>query len=71
MDAAQVPQLVEPAGNAELRFRADVAFVNFAVIADRADGIGRPIGGKAHLRAEIPVEAHQPTDGGLFRFLPK
>ena len=58
LDAAQVPQLVEPAGNSELGFRADVAFVDFSVIADRTDGIGRPIGRKAHLRAEIPVEAH-------------
>ena len=57
----------KPARNAELRFRADVAFEDFTVIADRAHDIRRPIGGKAHLLAEIALDAHQATDGGLCR----
>src|SRR6185437_6496788 len=43
LDAASAPQLVQPPRNLQLRFAADIAVIDLAVIADMADDAGRPV----------------------------
>src|SRR5262249_35821663 len=67
LDAALGPQVVEPAGEAELGARADVALEHFAVIAYRLDDAHHPVLGQAELLAQIAFGADQPPDVRLVR----
>jgi hypothetical protein len=53
LDAAFVPQLVEPAGDGERRLCAEVALEHLPVIADSPDDVRRPCVGEPDLLAEI------------------
>src|ERR1700694_1197933 len=68
LDAAGAPELVQSAGNAEFRSRADIALVDLAVIADVADDADSPIPGQAEFLAIGAFGADQPHDIGLLRF---
>src|SRR3954454_16137346 len=68
LDAAGAPQLVEAARDAEFRAGADVALVDFAVIADMPDDARRPIFCQAEVLAVSALGADQPHHVGLLRF---
>src|SRR5215470_1027760 len=51
LDAAGVPELVEAARNMQVRFAADIALIDFAVIADMADDAHRPVLGQPEILA--------------------
>src|ERR1700709_1150037 len=68
LNSALVPELIEAAGNAELRTSADVAVESFAIIADRLHDPGHPILGDTELFAEIAVGAEYPLELRLVRF---
>src|ERR1700753_1650335 len=43
LDAAGIPQLVQPARNVQPRLGADIALIDLAVIADMLDDAHRPV----------------------------
>src|ERR1700721_4201096 len=51
LDAAGVPELIESARNPELRSAADIALIDFAVIADMPDDARGPVLGQAEVLA--------------------
>src|SRR6266567_2842983 len=59
-DAAGVPQLIETARDAELRASADIALINFAVVAHVANDAHSPILGQVEFLAIVPVGADEP-----------
>src|SRR5262249_4595560 len=59
-DPAGVPQLIETAWDAELRASADVALIDFAVVAHVANDAHRPILGQLEFLTIIPVGADEP-----------
>src|SRR5208337_2581934 len=67
LDAAGVPQLIEPARDGERRFRAEIALERVPVVADRADDVRRPGILEADLFAEISRRPDEPHDLGLLR----
>src|ERR1700722_1790593 len=67
LDAAGAPELIEAAGNAELRSRADIALIDFAVIADAADDADGPVLGQPEFFAVIAFGADQAHHIGLLR----
>src|SRR5271167_1802494 len=67
LNAAVIPELVQPAGNPKLRIGADVAIEHFGVVADRSNGARRPVLGEAQRLAEVPLRSDQPLDRRLLR----
>src|SRR3978361_707412 len=65
--AAGVPELVQATWNLQLGFGADIALVDFAVIADMADDARGPVLGETELLAVIAFGADQPHHVGLLR----
>src|SRR6185312_2536490 len=68
LDAAGVPELVEAARNPELRSAADIAIIDFTVIADMADDARGPIPGQAEVFAIGAFGSNQPHHIRLLRF---
>src|SRR3984893_3263457 len=66
-DAARVPQLIETARDAELRVDADIAIIDFAIVADIANDARSPIPGKPELLAVAAYGADEPSDLRLLR----
>src|SRR3984893_18684755 len=67
LNPAGAPELVEAARNFQLRFRSDIAVVDFAVIADVADDAHGPVLGQPKLLAVIAFGADQPHHVGILR----
>jgi hypothetical protein len=59
LDAAGAPELIEPAGNAEIGFRADIALVDLAVVADVADDTRGSNANNNESRADANAPAFQ------------
>src|SRR5579872_6086358 len=68
LDAAGAPELVEPARNVQLRSAADIALVDFAVIADMPDDADGPILGQPEILAVGAFGADQTHHVRLLRF---
>src|ERR1700738_5684140 len=64
LNPAGAPELVEAARNFQLRFRSDIAVVDFAVIADVADDAHGPVLGQPKLMAVIAFGADHPHPVG-------
>src|SRR4051812_44937694 len=67
LNPAGAPELIEPARNLELGFAADVAFIDFAVIADMPDDARGPIPRQPKLLAVGAFGADQPHHIGFLR----
>src|SRR5512147_1494016 len=68
LDSALVPEVVQAAGNLQLRAGADIAVKGLAVIADGLDDPVEPVLGEAELFAEIAVGAESAFQIRLVRF---
>src|SRR5215207_11420007 len=66
-DAARVPELVEPARDAERGAIADVALVDLAIIADMANDPKRPVPRQSEPLAVFALGADETHHLGLFR----
>src|SRR5215213_2679967 len=67
LDPAIAPERVQPARDLQLRSFADIALVDFAVIADMADDAGGPVLAQAEVFAVGALGADQPHHVGLLR----